>query len=469
MADEEGAVPPDNARLDPSWHNTSVASKNRNGTGQPRNRGKEDSTNRSCGGSGAMTTPGTDILDKIPRTFESNNHSSSRPSRVARDSNDTTRLAAPPPGGSQPRSDPSRGPPTSQYRNQNCRNHRNTGFSQQQQSTSDDNDMVGRWEFASVGEETTSSSVAAVSTGVTSPPVASSVATAASVVGQRIPKVKGRGGGGRLSVTASEAAGTRESHPPVARTGETGGANTLGTSERGGAGGSMVSASSRPVRRREEEKHGKQKTVANSISPVSNTTVTVAADPQDFSRSSPPPGRSDASRNEREGEDRGGMKRLRPETTSNCPEPRLESRGGLRRTQSFQEFEKKKKLRRDGLGGGRPPPNRSGCMSVGSGGGGDGRSGDMAVTQKEREGYDECNANATASTNTSTCEGFAGDVGRWQHGLGIAVGVEGSSAGDGSCDGRRSPPTASELMRDEALKEAFASRGRHKKTPVLAR
>lgn len=75
----------------------------------------------------------------------------------------------------------------------------------------------------------------------------------------------------------------------------------------------------------------------------------------------------------------------------------------------------------------------------------------------------------------TTKDGFVGNVGRWQQRLGISVesecsGLEGGAAGEGV----RRPlsatvTTAKDLMEDSLLKEAFAARGRHKKSPVLAR
>lgn len=66
--------------------------------------------------------------------------------------------------------------------------------------------------------------------------------------------------------------------------------------------------------------------------------------------------------------------------------------------------------------------------------------------------------------------GLAGESGRWHPGIGV-IGVE-----DGECgvaarlEGNFVPPVgATELLKDEGLKEAFAARGRHKKGPVLAR
>ncbi|CAM9225060.1 unnamed protein product [Scytosiphon promiscuus] len=75
-------------------------------------------------------------------------------------------------------------------------------------------------------------------------------------------------------------------------------------------------------------------------------------------------------------------------------------------------------------------------------------------------------------------DGYVGDVGRWQQRLGIAVGADPGASNGGGLDRERgdrddSPrepaTTARELMGDGALREAFAARGRHKKSPVLAR
>lgn len=82
----------------------------------------------------------------------------------------------------------------------------------------------------------------------------------------------------------------------------------------------------------------------------------------------------------------------------------------------------------------------------------------------------------------TTKDGFVGDAGRWQQRLGIAVESECSSGsgGSGGLGGRaagerlRHPSsatvtTAKDLMEDSVLKESYAARGRHKKSPVLAR
>lgn len=78
-------------------------------------------------------------------------------------------------------------------------------------------------------------------------------------------------------------------------------------------------------------------------------------------------------------------------------------------------------------------------------------------------------------STTTTKYGFVGDVGRWQQRLGIAVegddGVGGGGGGGYQGSGcHLSPPatTATDLMDDGVLQEAFAARGRHKKSPVLA-
>lgn len=82
--------------------------------------------------------------------------------------------------------------------------------------------------------------------------------------------------------------------------------------------------------------------------------------------------------------------------------------------------------------------------------------------------------------STTTKDGFVGDIGRWQQRLGIAVEREGDD-GSGELmrgavgDNLSCPPsatavgTAKDLMDDSVLREAFVARGRHKKSPVLAR
>ena len=84
-------------------------------------------------------------------------------------------------------------------------------------------------------------------------------------------------------------------------------------------------------------------------------------------------------------------------------------------------------------------------------------------------------------SNGTTEDGFVGDVGRWQQRLGITVedrdesgtsgGVMGMQGGDGLHHTTSPGPTvtARDLMNDGVLQEAFAARGRHKKSPVLAR
>ncbi|CAB1106295.1 unnamed protein product [Ectocarpus sp. CCAP 1310/34] len=72
----------------------------------------------------------------------------------------------------------------------------------------------------------------------------------------------------------------------------------------------------------------------------------------------------------------------------------------------------------------------------------------------------------------STKDGFAGNAGRWQQRLGITVEGDSSGPGENGGDEGASPheaTTARELMEDAALREAYAARGRHKKSPVLAR
>lgn len=76
----------------------------------------------------------------------------------------------------------------------------------------------------------------------------------------------------------------------------------------------------------------------------------------------------------------------------------------------------------------------------------------------------------TVASATTTKDGFVGDVGRWQHGLGIAVDAEDGGADEGgNYEQSRAEITVKDLMKDGSLKEVFAARGRHKKTPVLAR
>lgn len=77
---------------------------------------------------------------------------------------------------------------------------------------------------------------------------------------------------------------------------------------------------------------------------------------------------------------------------------------------------------------------------------------------------------------STTKDGYVGDVGRWQQRLGIAMGggcgIDGGLREEGKDrTGSLGEPvtTARELMGDGALREAFAARGRHKKSPVLAR
>lgn len=75
--------------------------------------------------------------------------------------------------------------------------------------------------------------------------------------------------------------------------------------------------------------------------------------------------------------------------------------------------------------------------------------------------------------------GFVGDIGRWQQRLGITVeddcsGGSGVLVGGAAVESFRQPSsatvtTAKDLMEDSVLKEAFAARGRHKTSPVLAR
>lgn len=85
------------------------------------------------------------------------------------------------------------------------------------------------------------------------------------------------------------------------------------------------------------------------------------------------------------------------------------------------------------------------------------------------------------SPSATTKDGFVGDVGRWQQRLGIGVesecsgGSGGSELAGGVANGSLRRPssatvtTAKDLMEDGVLKESFAARGRHKKSPVLAR
>ncbi|CAM9258655.1 unnamed protein product [Ectocarpus sp. 4 AP-2014] len=140
-----------------------------------------------------------------------------------------------------------------------------------------------------------------------------------------------------------------------------------------------------------------------------------------------------------------GAKRLRPEAR----ESGIRGQPGPQRQRSCIGKLKKKKLKN---GGGR-------C------GGGDGNGDGFDATQQT--------VNSLGALSTGiTKDGFAGNAGRWQQRLGITV--EGDSNGPGENGGDEgSPPheatTARELMEDAALREAFATRGRHKKSPVLAR
>lgn len=98
-------------------------------------------------------------------------------------------------------------------------------------------------------------------------------------------------------------------------------------------------------------------------------------------------------------------------------------------------------------------------------GGGDGNDDGFVATQQA------VNSLGVLSTGT-TKDGFTGNAGRWQQRLGITVEGNSSSPGENGGD-EGTPPheatTARELMEDAALREAFAARGRHKKSPVLAR
>lgn len=66
--------------------------------------------------------------------------------------------------------------------------------------------------------------------------------------------------------------------------------------------------------------------------------------------------------------------------------------------------------------------------------------------------------------------GLVGESGRWYPGIGVIGGKDGECGVATGSMGNSGPPVlAMELLNDEGLKEAFAARGRHQKTPVLAR
>lgn len=71
--------------------------------------------------------------------------------------------------------------------------------------------------------------------------------------------------------------------------------------------------------------------------------------------------------------------------------------------------------------------------------------------------------NQTAWAMVGTEKGFAGDPGRWQQGLGVSL-VDGSMGGN-----NERVVSAKELLNDRRLREIYIARGRHKKSPVLAR
>ena len=112
-------------------------------------------------------------------------------------------------------------------------------------------------------------------------------------------------------------------------------------------------------------------------------------------------------------------------------------------------------------------PGRLGCT----------RSCEGMVEQKKLKTWDFDGERQPMSTTTK--DGFVGDIGRWQQRLGIAVesdggGGSGEPTGGAARGSPCGPPsatvtTAKDLMDDSVLKEAFAARGRHKKSPVLAR
>ncbi|CBN73996.1 hypothetical protein Esi_0009_0188 [Ectocarpus siliculosus] len=140
-----------------------------------------------------------------------------------------------------------------------------------------------------------------------------------------------------------------------------------------------------------------------------------------------------------------GTKRVRPEARDSG----IRGQPGPQRQRPGVGMLKNKKLKN---GGGR-------C------GGGDDNGDGFVATQQA------VNSLGASSTGT-TKDGFAGNAGRWQQRLGITV--EGESSGPGENGGDEGAPpheatTARELMEDTALREAFAARGRHKKSPVLAR
>lgn len=95
--------------------------------------------------------------------------------------------------------------------------------------------------------------------------------------------------------------------------------------------------------------------------------------------------------------------------------------------------------------------------------GGDGYGGGFVETQQV--------ANSLSALSTgATKDGFEGNAGRWQQRLGITVEGDISGPGEsGGDEGTHEATTARDLMEDAALREAFAARSRHKKSPVLAR
>lgn len=98
------------------------------------------------------------------------------------------------------------------------------------------------------------------------------------------------------------------------------------------------------------------------------------------------------------------------------------------------------------------------------------QNGSQALTPAQEPGRRELALPSTTSSTTTNESKFMGDTGRWQQGLGISV-EENGRRGSHNPRTTRVPVvlTAGDLMKDRSLKEAFATRGRHKKSPVLAR
>eukprot|EP00903_Cladosiphon_okamuranus_P010537 g9967.t1 len=396
----------------------------------PPAREHTGATGRQAQRSGSVQAGTTNYLDTIPKGYtppltssQSGRHSASTPAGTR------PRTTGPEMPGNRPLREPflnntvSAAPPSGRRdvpRSRSANHAGRTGRDQRNQqhgqdsrvaAAEDENDMVGRWEYASSEDQISSATASEMfshavttSTGAT----ASSAATAYSV-------------GSTSQMTLASGSFVRHVDD------QQGGA---------GRGGDLALATQRrPASSNEQEERriADNQAQVQRLQPKTGVAVTETASAPDETQSLNDDGRGR----------RGvrGYKRMRADAVNIGGRSGKSSTGGdagrLRCTQSCEGTVEQKKLKTGEVFGNRQPPR------------------------------------------AKTKDGFVGDIGRWQQRMGITVESECSSGSSGLGDrsareSLRRPSsatvtTAKDLMEDSVLKEAFAARGRHKTSPVLAR